>query len=516
MEKNEISPLLPRPSLENSRNSGSKCSIPCRYSLAIMISLGFCTVYGMRVNLSVALVAMVNSTDNSINTDFHNPECQGEGGCNKTVTRTARKHEEFNWDEKTQVTQLPGGWLASRYGGKHLFGLGVLCTSVFTLLTPIAAHHSLGSLIALRVLEGIGEGVTFPATIEMWSSWAPPLERSRLTAISFAGCGIGNIITQPIAGWLCDTYFLAGWPSVFYIFGALGILWYIAWLFLVYDKPASHPRISEEEKEYILSSIGTSQDKTLKNHSVPWLAIFTSPAVYAVVMGYVCANWAFYVLLTGLPTYFRDALHVKILEDGFISSIPYITSVVLQLVAATLGDWLLSTGSRKVDVRKASTTCSLIVPACLLISVSYVGSDDKVLIVVLLSLTLGFGAFSSAGFGVNHLDIAPRYAGIIIGFANSLGTIPGFVAPFVTGWLTNGEPTRRQWQKVFYIAAIINIIGATGFAILAKGEEQPWNTANDENPLPVEVEQEQDNPGLAADEGYNGSRTSNNTSINTV
>ena len=53
--------------------------------------------------------------------------------------------------------QIPGGWLAEQYGGKKLFGFGVLCTAVFTLVTPIAAKISVYLLIATRILEGLGE-----------------------------------------------------------------------------------------------------------------------------------------------------------------------------------------------------------------------------------------------------------------------------------------------------------------------------------------------------------------------
>ena len=54
-------------------------------------------------------------------------------------------------------TQLPGGWLGARFGGKNLFGFGVLTTSVLTMFTPLAARHSVGTLIAVRILEGLGE-----------------------------------------------------------------------------------------------------------------------------------------------------------------------------------------------------------------------------------------------------------------------------------------------------------------------------------------------------------------------
>ena len=55
------------------------------------------------------------------------------------------------------LTQIPGGFIATRLSGKHVFGLGVLLTALLTLLTPIAAVTDIRLLIALRVLEGICE-----------------------------------------------------------------------------------------------------------------------------------------------------------------------------------------------------------------------------------------------------------------------------------------------------------------------------------------------------------------------
>ena len=55
------------------------------------------------------------------------------------------------------LTQIPGGWLAQRIGGKWVFGVGVVMTSVFTLFTPIAALSNVEFLITVRVLEGFFE-----------------------------------------------------------------------------------------------------------------------------------------------------------------------------------------------------------------------------------------------------------------------------------------------------------------------------------------------------------------------
>merc|ERR1719187_2938335 len=124
---------------------------------------------------------MVNNT--AIPKEHQNisDECHAGGNTN-TSGLTHQKDGPFIWDEAQQgqilgmffygyvLTQLPGGRLAELFGGKWLFGGGILVTAVFTLLTPLAALQSLANphshpflLYGVRIIEGLGEGVTFPA-----------------------------------------------------------------------------------------------------------------------------------------------------------------------------------------------------------------------------------------------------------------------------------------------------------------------------------------------------------------
>lgn len=80
-----------------------------------------------------------------------------------------------------------------------------------------------------------------------------------------------------------------------------------------------------------------------------------------------------------------------------------------------------------------------LIPACLMVSTSYVGCEGTSLAVVLFSLALGVSNLNAASFNVNHLDIAPRYAGVLMGITNSAGTIPGIIGPFVVGVLTDNK-----------------------------------------------------------------------------
>lgn len=71
----------------------------------------------------------------------------------------------------------------------------------------------------------------------------------------FAGSSVGAGLTYPICGFIIDKW---GWEPVFYLSGILGTVWFIAWWIFVYDSPKQHPRITEEEKNYILKSLGQS------------------------------------------------------------------------------------------------------------------------------------------------------------------------------------------------------------------------------------------------------------------
>ena len=79
------------------------------------------------------------------------------------------QYPDFTWDSKAQgvilgsffygyiVTQIPGGFLATKFGGKMVFLIGIAATSTLTLATPFLAKSGTGFLITTRILEGLFE-----------------------------------------------------------------------------------------------------------------------------------------------------------------------------------------------------------------------------------------------------------------------------------------------------------------------------------------------------------------------
>ena len=153
--------------------------------------------------------------------------------------------------------------LAKKYGALNFLGWGMLINSVFAFLVPVAAREGgVWGLCIVRFIQGLGEGPIVPCTHALLAKWIPPNERSRMGAAVYAGAQFGTIISMPLSGLLAEYGFDGGWPSIFYVFGAVGTIWSIAFLIWVYEDPSSHPKIDEREKKYINHSLwGTNEIK---------------------------------------------------------------------------------------------------------------------------------------------------------------------------------------------------------------------------------------------------------------
>ncbi|XP_074614068.1 vesicular glutamate transporter 3-like isoform X2 [Acropora palmata] len=448
---------------QNSR--GGIVGVPKRYILLLMIFSGFVNIYAMRVNLNVALVAMVN---------------------NQIVLQQGVKSvkpAEFDWSSKLQglvlgsffygywVLQVPGAWLAMKIGGTRVFGYGVLVTSLLAILTPVAARYHVMALITVRIFQGLFLGVTFPCNHAIWSKWAPPLERSSLITISIAGCPFGNIVAIPLTGVLSKYGFDGGWPSVFYCIGISGVVWYCAWELIVHDSPSSHPTISSEERDFIETSIAGSDDQTEFN-ALPWSDILSSSPVWAIVCGHFGACWGYYTLFTGMPTYFKDVLDFDIEQTGFLAACPYLFKAILGPLGGVTADGLIRYKICTIGtVRKVFYAAGCLLAGVFIVATGY--TQHPRTSVIFLVLGVGFSGLNAIGYAVNHLDIAPPFAGILMGLTNTFASTPGFISPQITGFVTSNK-NQEEWRIVFWLTLVIYAIAVFFYTLLASGDRQPW------------------------------------------
>src|SRR5271157_4107451 len=129
------------------------------------------------------------------------------------------------------------------------------------------AHSLAGSWQAfagLRGLLGFSEGSANPAGMKATAEWFPAKERGLAGGVFNIGASVGSMLAPPLVAWAILNY---NWQSAFVITGALGLVWVALWL-LFYDGPATHPRLSDEERQYILSG----QEASLASAAKPSVA----------------------------------------------------------------------------------------------------------------------------------------------------------------------------------------------------------------------------------------------------
>ncbi|CAG8482564.1 5485_t:CDS:2 [Paraglomus occultum] len=179
--------------------------------------------------------------------------------------------KEFNWSSTVEgwvftsfligylATQIIGGALADKFGGKIVFGTAAFVWSMFTVLTPLAAKHSLFSLILCRICLGVGEGAAFPSAHSLISAWIPQQEQTRAISMVTAMAYSGSIIALPTSSFLGSS--VLGWESIFYVFGGVGLIWCMFWYVCGGNSPESEGfSLIEEESTIVGSSVGVLAD----------------------------------------------------------------------------------------------------------------------------------------------------------------------------------------------------------------------------------------------------------------
>ncbi|XP_063536013.1 putative inorganic phosphate cotransporter [Cydia strobilella] len=148
-----------------------KAALGIRHVQCVMLFFAILLAYGMRVNMSMAIVAM---TDSSMENTFDwNMQIQ-------SVILSS-----FFWGYV--ILQVPGGLLADKVGGSLLINISVGANSIISLILPTAAvYGGWYAVCACRVLQGLAQGLIYPSMHNLIGKWVPLEEKSRLGTFIYA------------------------------------------------------------------------------------------------------------------------------------------------------------------------------------------------------------------------------------------------------------------------------------------------------------------------------------------
>ncbi|XP_017839852.1 putative inorganic phosphate cotransporter [Drosophila busckii] len=425
--------------------------------------------YAWRVNLSVAIVAMAKSNDSETDSDSIFSVKKYE----VNSVQQGYLFASFFWGYV--ITQVPGGYIAQRYGAKMLLSVGITICAVLTILTPMSVKFGgwIGMCV-IRGLQGLAQGAVHPATHVLLSKWSPVSERGMLATICYSGAQFGTIAMLATSGFIADT--AMGWPGIFYVGGACGFVWVIFWRIFASSTPEKDRRISPGELKFIQESrsVGKMQEA---DHlaPTPWKHIFTSMPFLSLLVVHCTHMWGFWTLLMQIPNYIKSIYNIDIKSSALLSSLPYTVMLLLSFFFVFLSKVLANQKSLSTAFnRKLFNTIGHWLPMCGLIVLGYV--PDATWGIVVLTFTVGISAATYLGFQVNHIDLSPNYAGTLMGITNGAANVMSGLAQIVVGSIVLNSNDIMQWRYVFFLAAGFYFIGNLLFLIFGRTEIQWWDS----------------------------------------
>ncbi len=312
---------------------------------------------------------------------------------------------------------IGGGVLLDRLGTRR----GFLCIMILWSLACASHGIAQGTLMlaASRLLLGMGEGGGFPAATRAVAEWFPVKERASAMGIINAGTAVGAVIAPPlIAVVLTNAHWfgLAPWRWVFFLTGALGLLWAI-WWWRSYYAPQNAQEISETDKE----------------PRVPLARLLQHRETWAVILAKFLSDGAWYFYLFWLPKYLFDVFQVDIKTAGGVGWIPYAASGVGCLVGGGFSSWLLKRGLSVNASRKAALGAS----AALMPWVMFVPQLHSLGWVIFIFSVAFFGqqSWSTLVMVLPTDMISKKAVGTLAGLVGFGGAMGGVALGQVVGWL---------------------------------------------------------------------------------
>ncbi len=342
--------------------------------------------------------------------------------------------------------QILGGWFSDKYGPRFTLTLLGIIWSVATIWTGFCG--GLATLIASRVLLGIGEGGAFPTATRAFTWWLPKGERGFAQGITHSFARLGGAVTPPIVLWLVQA---RDWRFSFIALGVVSLLWVVWWHFWFRDSPLEKKGVTEKEKEEIGSVI--LAHSTTKAPPTPWAEMIKR--MWLVTFVDFCYGWSLWVFLTWLPSFFSDTFKVDLKKMVLFTTLTLMAGFVGDTLGGVISDYIYKrTGNLRL-ARLSLLILGLGGAVCFMIPTAY--ATEVTSAVWLLSGTFFMIELTNAVLWSLPIDIAGRYGGTAAGMMNTGFGVAGMIAPVAFGYLID---TTKTYKVPFLLSAALLAVGA--------------------------------------------------------
>lgn len=324
------------------------------------------------------------------------------------------------------------GWLCDRFCVYRVFALGVAIWAISTALTGFVG--GLVSLIILRLFLGLGESIAFPGSTKIFAAEVPAERRGIANAAVAAAIAFGPAIGVLAGGAILGEW---GWRPVFWIFGAVTLLWLIPW------QIASSPMRARARADRASERVSIRR-------------LLRVPTLWKMSIVHFLSNYGFYFLLAWLPLYLVNTRGYSIGEMTVLTTLSFTTQGIVALAGGWLSDRMVARGADEGEVRRWLMIAGQIAIGTATAGIA-VAEGYTMLAVWLAVAGFGAGLIATNIFAVGQIFAGPRAAGSWMGVQNALGNISGIVGPIVTGLIVD---YLGGYGYAFATAAGLSLLGA--------------------------------------------------------
>jgi len=343
------------------------------------------------------------------------------------------------------VFQLVGGWFSDRFGSRITLLICGISWVATTFATGLVG--SFAALFAVRLVLGMGEGATLPASARALTNWMPIQKRGFAQGIAHSASRLGNAVTPPLVVFLMLTL---SWRASFYVLGGITAIWVVAWWFYFRDDPRTHKDITPADIAdlpdfRLISAKGTD--------SVPWGAVIMRMAPTMFV--YFCYGWTSWLFFTWLPVFFLHGYHMDLKSTAIFSSGVFFSGVIGDTVGGLISDYIMRRTGNVEAARRNVIMGSLLGAFVCILPILF--STNVSLMFVSLSAAFFFLELTIGPIWAVPMDVAPRYAGTASGLMNAGSAVAGIISPVVFGFIIDAT---GNWTLPFAGSAVLLLVGA--------------------------------------------------------
>jgi len=350
------------------------------------------------------------------------------------------------------LLQVPVGWLVDRFNPSSILIAGFLAWSGATIFTGLA--RGFATLLAMRLLLGVGEAVIFPASSKVFSEALEEKDRGLANGLLVAAIRWGTAIGA-FGGGLLMAHF--GWRRTFLAIGLAGLLWLPAWQRWKPRRAIREAQLEPQQPAREVPSFWTSFG------TIARLRPFWGASI-----GHFGENYLLYLLMSWLPFYLIHERHLSTTAMAWTAGMIYAIDSTAAIVTGRIADLRIRRGAGPCSARKGPMVVGLVIAFISLLGCAAAG--PKTWLAFLGGAAVGCGTACSGVYAVPQTLAGPQLAGRWVGMQNCVANIAGIVAPVLTGFLVQRT---GHFSAALTVAAAIAGVGALGWIFGVRSSDEP-------------------------------------------